>query len=175
MPDTRDGPNRLFFALWPEPALARTLAAWARDVQPACGGRLMRPDSLHITLAFLGAATSAQTRELLHYTHQCRLTPGSVRISRYGCFKRPRIIWAGPEAGHTALAEMHETLWRDLTALGWSRPEQGFTPHVTLLRHAERFELPAAPGELDWPYAHLSLIASDPGGQARYRELARSR
>src|SRR3546814_10607201 len=55
---------RLFFALWPGPALAATLAHWAAQAQAACGGRAMRPDTLHLTLAFLGARSEEHTSEL---------------------------------------------------------------------------------------------------------------
>ncbi|ANY17789.1 RNA 2',3'-cyclic phosphodiesterase [Bordetella pseudohinzii] len=169
------GSARLFFALWPSAALAGQLAAWARHAQPYCGGRIMRADTLHITLAFLGPASPARTRQLIDYTRQSRIAPGEIRIARYGSFKRPRIIWAGPEGRHEALAALHEQIWRDIAPLGWIQEEPDFTPHVTLLRKASGFEPPDPPGALDWPYAHFCLMASEPGGQSRYRELARSR
>ncbi len=165
---------RLFFALWPSAALAGQLAAWAWHAQPHCGGRVMRTDTLHLTLAFLGPASPAQTRQLIGYTRQSRIAPGGIRIARYGSFKRPRIVWAGPEGGHEALAALHEQIWRDIAPLGWAKEESGFTPHVTLLRNAGSFDPPPPPGALDWPYAHFCLMASEPGGQSRYRELARS-
>ncbi len=169
------GSARLFFALWPSATLAGQLAAWARHAQPYCGGHIMRADTLHITLAFLGPASPARTRQLIDYTRQSRIAPGEIRIARYGSFKRPRIVWAGPEGRHEALAALHEQIWRDIAPLGWVQEEPGFTPHVTLLRKASGFEPPDPPGALDWPYAHFCLMASEPGGQSRYRELARSR
>src|SRR6185436_19398373 len=45
---------RLFFALWPPAATVAALAAWAVQVQKAAGGRVTRPESIHLTLAFLG-------------------------------------------------------------------------------------------------------------------------
>ena len=49
-------PHRLFFALWPDPALrkriATTVAGLERDNAP--GGRRLNPDRYHLTLQFLG-------------------------------------------------------------------------------------------------------------------------
>ena len=53
-------PRRIFFALWPEPGVARQLDALAGAAHAVCGGRRMRRDTLHLTLAFLGDVADAQ-------------------------------------------------------------------------------------------------------------------
>ena len=46
--------RRLFFALWPDAPAAAALYRVAAESREACGGRLMRPETLHLTLAYLG-------------------------------------------------------------------------------------------------------------------------
>ena len=55
---------RLFYALWPSPPLAASLAGWAEAAKPAMGGRAMRTETLHLSLAFLGPVDSALADEL---------------------------------------------------------------------------------------------------------------
>ena len=87
--------RRVFFALWPDPAVAERLAAVARDAHALCGGRIMRPDTVHLTLAFIGDLADARIESL----HQAasRVTGNAFRLNldRFGCWRHNRIVWAG--------------------------------------------------------------------------------
>jgi 2'-5' RNA ligase len=55
MDHSPDNPTaRVFFALWPTPAESAQLAAWQAPLKSLCGGRAMRGETLHNTLAFIG-------------------------------------------------------------------------------------------------------------------------
>ncbi|MGE8658298.1 MAG: RNA 2',3'-cyclic phosphodiesterase [Achromobacter sp.] len=168
---------RLFYALWPDTALADTLASWAARAQPHSKGRPMRTETLHMTLAFLGAVEQDIAAELVDATPYHRLLPGAVPIDRYGVFARPRILWAGPQHTPEPLQASHDGLWLWLSAFGFTPPPQPFRPHVTLLRNIERPEPPAdAPPPVTWRYDRMVLVASEStDGGSRYRVLARSR
>ncbi|WP_144632279.1 2'-5' RNA ligase family protein [Bordetella genomosp. 13] len=96
-PDPRDT-LRIFFALWPEGRARDALAPWQQRAHAHCGGRPMRPDTLHLTLAFLGEATRAQAETLIAHTRQDRIEPGELLLSRYGTFPRQGIVHACPDA-----------------------------------------------------------------------------
>jgi 2'-5' RNA ligase len=98
------GSVRLFFALWPDAATVRMLTQWAQQAHAACGGRIMRPDTLHLTLAFLGDTPPEVVHALAQATATQRIAPGVVTLSRFGAFARPGIVWAGPADGGMALA-----------------------------------------------------------------------
>lgn len=55
---------RVFFALWPDSAVREGLAAWQPALKQLCGGREMRPDTLHLTLVFLGDIPCARLEAL---------------------------------------------------------------------------------------------------------------
>ena len=143
---------RLFFALWPSPPLAASLAGWAEAARPACGGRVMRTETLHLTLAFLGPVDAQLADKLAAATPELRLPPGEVTLDHYGVFKRQRILWAGPRATPAALQAVHDELWRWLAGYGLAAPPQPFRPHVTLLRNIERAG--PAEGTPDFPPDH---------------------
>lgn len=173
---TTPGRARLFFALWPGPELAATLAGWAAQAQAACGGRAMRPDTLHLTLAFLGAVDADRVPDLVSQTQNHRALPASITLDRYGVFRRQGIVWAGPPDPQAALQNTYDGLWDWLEPMGWRRPAQAFRPHVTLLRRASQLDkLPPAPPPASWAYDGYVLVQSRPqNGIANYQVLARS-
>ncbi|WP_447991881.1 RNA 2',3'-cyclic phosphodiesterase [Achromobacter spanius] len=178
---------RLFFALWPSPPLAASLAEWAQAARPHCGGRVMRTETLHLTLAFLGPVEAQLADALAAATPDRCVPPGELELDRYGVFKRQRILWAGPreagprEAGPreapAPLQAMHDGLWQWLAGYGLAAPPQPFRPHVTLLRNIERDDPPPPPPDpLIWRYDRLVLVASESQtGGSRYRIVAQSR
>lgn len=182
--DPPAAPVRLFFALWPDAATVRTLGAWATRAHATCGGRIMRPDTLHLTLGFLGDTPPDLLAPLIAETQSRHIEPGTVILSRYGAFPRPRIVWAGPadadngqaDEGAARLEAEHRRLWDWVRGLHPARPEPHFRPHVTLLRNADTRELPAhAPPAIAWRYDRYVLVASVQNGSGRYRIVASTR
>lgn len=136
----------------------------------------MQPATLHLTLAFLGAVDTERVAALVAATARQRAAPGGITLDRYGVFERQGIVWAGPAQAAPALQQTHDELWNWLEPLGWQRPPQAFTPHVTLLRRAARLDnQPPAPAPEQWRYNRYVLVQSRPqDGTARYQVLARS-
>ena len=72
--------QRLFFALWPDPAVRAALAGVTARL-PLPRGRLTPPQNLHVTLVFLGAA--AAVRSQMH-----------IRIDVMApVFRKPMFAW----------------------------------------------------------------------------------
>jgi 2'-5' RNA ligase len=169
----------LFFALWPDAATVHRLQAWIDTARATCGGRAMRPDTLHLTLAFLGNVDAGLADSLAGETARRPLTPGAFELSRYGAFRRPRVVYAGPDPhapAAAALAQAWNSLWDWVApASGLARPAESFVPHVTLLRDADTAQLPQeSPAPLVWRYQRYVLVISEFDGRARYRVLATS-
>lgn len=195
---------RIFFALWPDARALDALLPWQARAHAHCGGRLMRPDTLHVTLAFLGQATHEQVAALVAHTRGDRIEAGEILLSRYGTFPKQGIVHACPgldrsgldthdagtsgadasgmslphkaESDIRALHALNDRLWTALETLGWQREPRPFRPHATLLRKADCSSLPAPPAEpVPWVYRHYVLVSSEPErGAAHYRILARS-
>lgn len=172
-------PLRVFFGLWPSAETAARIMEWAHAAHALFGGRVMRPETLHLTLAFLGATPAARVAELARAAASWQVHVGPMALSRFGRFAGPRIVWAGPgqdDARHLDwLHTLHDSLWTHLEEMGWERPDMAFRPHISLLRKAE-------PGDVQglqrppivWTPERCVLVASTPGeGGSFYRELAR--
>lgn len=171
--------QRIFFALWPSSETANEIMAWSRDAHALCGGRMMRVDTLHMTLAFLGNTPAEKVEELVRAAPAWTIPVGPLVLSHFDRFVRPRVVWAGPSHNDQQaiawLDEAYDTLWTHLENMGWQRPESVFRPHVSLLRQAGLADLAGLHRQpLAWTPKHCFLVASRPGeGGSYYQILAK--
>lgn len=169
--------ERLFFALWPDAGTVAQLMVWARAARALCGGRTLRPETLHMTLAFLGETPADAARQLADEARGWGVSLGSMVLRDFGRFKGPRIVWAGPAAAEGRVAwldALYDGLWGRLEQRGWRRPGDIFRPHVSLLRNAGPGDvrLLSAP-PVAWTPTRCVLVASRPQqGAAHYDVLA---
>lgn len=169
---------RLFFAYWPTAEKAEEIAPWVHSAHAVYGGRMMRTDTLHMTLAFLGQADETETGRLIEACVHWRLPSGSMVLREPGCFRKAKVVWLGPSAAQPAsLAWLHqanERLWGYLAPLGWQARESAFRPHVSLLRNAALARLDDLKGaEVSWTPERCVLVGSRPTETgSRYTMLA---
>jgi 2'-5' RNA ligase len=99
----------------------------------------VRPDSIHLTLKFLGnidPATVEQIEGVLRDTVK-PYVPFSIQAKGLGVFpglKRPRVIWIGITGQIDRLIGLQQNLDKDLSAIGFSRDKRPFKGHLTLGR-----------------------------------------
>jgi RNA 2',3'-cyclic 3'-phosphodiesterase len=151
---------RLFFALWPDARVRAQLVHWAREFHSECGGRRMRPENLHLTLAFLGDADEAHIAQVERAGNQALPQAGSLRLDAPGYWTHNRIAWAGasavPAELHALVADLRDSLAQSNVKFD-TKP---FVPHVTLVRNAgEPRHMPQLP-PIDWPFQGFALVQS---------------
>ena len=128
---------RLFLAVPLPPVIADRAAACLPPPLP--GLRPVRPDQLHITLAFLGqvaddrlgpaieaagAAVRGRAAFGVLLDHAGRFPPGG----------RPRAVWLGIGAGVEELISLAADVARELRQRAFALEDRPFSPHVTLAR-----------------------------------------
>lgn len=167
--------RRLFFALWPPAAVAALLHHAALAAQRACGGRPMRRDTLHVTLAFLGAVPQSRIAAAEAAAANIAANPFVLELDRLACWKHNRIVWAGCSGVPSALARLAADLADELRERGFTLDARPFAVHATLVRNADctaTMPLPAAP--IDWPVADFALVESHAeAGASRYEVMRR--
>ena len=154
-------------------ALLGVLDAASLDAYRLCGGRRMRRDTLHLTLAFIGAVPEARLPGLVEALGAVAGEAFQLNLDRFGYWRHKRIVWAGCAGWPTALDRLVADLRRSLAALGLPVDDRPFVPHVSLLRNTAQASALPALGPIAWPTAGFVLIESclsDTG--ARYRRLA---
>ncbi len=164
---------RLFFALWPDAPSRTALARLAEDLAAVSGGRAVPLDKIHLTLAFLGEADDARTRDALHAAGRAAFEPVQVTLDCVGSFRGARVAWAGSRVTDAPLAAAQARLERALRASGFALEDRAFTPHVTLARRIAR-PVPRAPiAAVGWTAAEMALVASVGGGYANLEVFGR--
>lgn len=133
---------RLFVALDLPGAVRGALAEVTGQLKPKCReARWVRPESMHLTLKFIGHAIAdgdaekfAALRRALATVHSTG--PAELHFRGLGFFpneRRPRVVWCGMEASAN-LAPLAADIDRALEPLGIPRETRAFVPHLTLAR-----------------------------------------
>jgi RNA 2',3'-cyclic 3'-phosphodiesterase len=132
---------RLFVALDIEEEIRGRIARFVEGVQGfAPEARWVKPESLHVTLKFIGEqpdAAMARIKEALATIHA---QGTEIHFRGYGFFptaKSARVFWVGMEAG-PELGSLAATIDEETATLGIPTEERAFSPHLTLARAAGR-------------------------------------
>ncbi len=139
---------RVFVALDIDAAIRARLELFLDGVRGfAPEARWVRPESMHVTLKFIGEKSSDDVDGIRQGLSAIRT--GSVEISfrGYGFFptaKAPRVFWIGIAAG-PQLAALAKSVDDATADVGVPREEHEFSPHLTLARGGARRSGSGAP------------------------------
>jgi RNA 2',3'-cyclic 3'-phosphodiesterase len=154
--------NNLFFALWPDQEVRSELTRLQQDV---CGknGRLHHPQDLHMTLVFLGRVTPEQLPCVRQAADAVVVNPFTLGLDRTGYWKRPRILWCGPDEIPEQLSQLVLDLQQSLTTCGFKPEKRIYSPHVTLARKASSIEHSELLNPVVWQANEFVLAGSHSG------------
>ncbi len=132
---------RLFLALDLSPGqraqVAEDVLAPLERLLP--GLRRTAPESLHLTLRFLGEVGEERVADIAAALSRAvaRSEPFALSFGRPGVFpglRRARVLWLAVADGADRVKDLAAELGAELAALGFPPPEQPFVPHLTLGR-----------------------------------------
>jgi len=130
---------RLFVAVDIDDAIRERISRFLEGVRGfAEEARWVRPESLHLTLKFIGEKSEEEVESIRRALATIEASTFEMSIRGYGFFpgaRAPRVFWVGIEGGPqlTSLAAMVD---EKLARLGIPKEEHAFTPHLTLARGA---------------------------------------
>ena len=163
---------RIFLALWPPADVARALAAVGERLAGACGGRPVRADRVHLTLAFLGDVAPERIDAVREAARGAWRGSIGLSIDREGSFRGAKVAWAAPGRTPGALAELQASLEEALRARHFQLERRAFAPHVTLVRRIRRPVATTGMEPIAWEADHFRLVETRPAGGG-YGELVR--
>jgi 2'-5' RNA ligase len=103
--------------------------------------RWTRPESVHVTLQFLGDVPSSMVGKITTAMQEASAgsRPLELALGGIGAFpnaSRPRVVWIGLEGDTAELRALASGVSERLKALGYA-PDKRFEPHITLGRVRE--------------------------------------
>lgn len=105
------------------------------------------PDSIHLTLKFLGDIVTDKTGEILMAMEEsvAGIPSFTLQIKGLGVFpnlRRIQVVWVGLTGDLNYLKTIQQNIENDLAILGYPAEGREFTPHLTLGR--VRYAIPPA-------------------------------
>jgi 2'-5' RNA ligase len=104
--------------------------------KPVEGIKWQGRDQLHLTLRFLGEASSDRLSELSKQLGNIKQEPFSLNIKGTGVFPNLRssqVIWAGVRKSKL-LGDLYEAVEKQCQAVGFDAEKRPYKPHITLGR-----------------------------------------
>ncbi|NEU55315.1 RNA 2',3'-cyclic phosphodiesterase [Halorussus sp. MSC15.2] len=116
----------------------------------ATGLNFTDPEQAHVTLKFLGDVNQGELPRVKNAVRRAieksGVEPFETTYEGVGVFPDIgyiKVLWLGVGEGSEQMTDLHETIEREVTRLGFDPEDHDFTPHVTLARmeHAGGKEL----------------------------------
>jgi 2'-5' RNA ligase len=128
---------RTFIALDIDHAIRQRIQRFVEGVSGfAPDARWLRPESLHVTLKFIGEKPIEAVEEIKRVLAKIQSDPVEIAFRGYGFFptaKAARVFWLGIESG-PALAALATSIDDATFTLGIPKENHVFSPHLTLAR-----------------------------------------
>ena len=128
---------RIFIALDLEDVIRERIDRFIEGVRGIVpDARWVLPESLHITLKFIGEKPAETIDDLKRALAGIDLARFDLSLKGYGFFptaKSARVFWVGIESG-PELVELAKSVDQLTSALGIPKEDRPFSPHLTLAR-----------------------------------------
>lgn len=142
---------RLFLAIWPG-AVTRKPLVTARDcLHAALGGKPSRPETLHLTLVFIGALPWERLPALKAELASIKAAAFDMTFDRTHCWRHNRIACVTPSVPPAELFALVEKLEARLDRLAIDFDRRPYRPHITLVRKADCRKANPAEGRVPCP------------------------
>jgi RNA 2',3'-cyclic 3'-phosphodiesterase len=128
---------RIFVGIDIDPEVRTRISRFLDGIQGfAPEARWVQPESLHVTLKFIGEQKPDQVNAITKRLRQEEGAAFEIRFEGYGFFptaKAPRVFWIGIHAG-LQLAKLAENIDTAVAELGTPREDRAYSAHLTLAR-----------------------------------------
>ena len=155
---------RSFIAFELPEEIRRSIAALADRLRSFhLKARWVRPESIHLTLKFLGCIDPAKLEPVIHAMQDAvkGVAPFALSAKGIGLFpgiNRPRVIWIGLSGRKEVLDQIQCVLQDRLSSIGYKKEDRQFHGHLTLGRFREQVN----PMELSKALEALGSFESPP-------------
>jgi len=155
-----DHASRLYLALWPDRDTQNKLQSMSHTWSWPHGAAVVKPESLHLTLHFLGDVPDHRIADLVQKI-QVPVRPFDLVLSRHQ-ISTSGIAVLKPNSIPAELKVLHACLDEELCNLGISTKKSTYRPHITFARNASA-AIPPTTQQVQpviWPITGYALVKS---------------
>jgi RNA 2',3'-cyclic 3'-phosphodiesterase len=128
------------------PSELKAILGSFQDEMVSAGGSSVKwvsPDSIHITLKFLGNIFTEKVQSISSAIEQAcaGVEPFILEMGELGGFpnlKQPRVLWVGLHGDIERVKSLQMSIDNNLAKLGFDKEKREFTPHITLARMRDK-------------------------------------
>ena len=128
---------RIFVALEIPETVRLRMARFSEEIREfAAQARWVQPESLHVTLRFIGERQPPEVEEIAHSLAEVRSESFAINFRGCGFFptaKAARVFWVGIEE-NAPLVRLANAVDKACVRAGVAREDREFNPHLTLAR-----------------------------------------
>lgn len=128
-------------------------------------GCMHHPDELHMTLVFLGRMDFERLSCIRKIAAGITVKPFTLELTGVDYWKRPRILWCGPDLTPNPLGELVHDLQQGLSGCGFEPENRTYRPHVTLARKAGPAQVRRLDKPVIWSPREFVLAGSHSGNK----------
>jgi len=134
------GTMRSFIAIPLPPAIIERIEKAHKELRALHADvKWVRPQSIHLTLKFLGNIEESQIDAIAEKIQHAAAVyqPWSLPVRNLGAFPsfgNPRVVWVGIEDASGQTIALQQQLEQELSVLGFPQEKRKFSPHLTLGR-----------------------------------------
>jgi 2'-5' RNA ligase len=138
-----EGLIRTFIAIELSPELNTTLGGIQNSLPiPSQAIKWVKPESIHLTLKFLGDTPLSQIESIVQGMEKAALacpafTLSTTRIGAFPSLSNPKVIWLGLKGETDKLQATFAEVEKNISRLGFPTDTREFAPHLTLGRLRE--------------------------------------
>jgi 2'-5' RNA ligase len=153
--------KRLFFALWPDDKIRSELVnAFKLSDFSESGGQNFQPDNLHLTLHFLGNVSQQKFNCVMDIAAQLEFESFELELNQFSVFEKAKIFYLGMTDTSDELITLQANLGVLLAGCDFQAESRAFTPHVTLKRKIQQFDVSEIPQKICWRVERFALVES---------------
>lgn len=134
--------KRLFLALDISPEQKSQIALWRKN-HCQLEYRTIPEKNFHLTLCFIGNLESAEESKLIEIVDKLYAQKNNmficnsrIEIANIGLFKKPKVLYLGPETVPEWLYQLQAKLSQALAEIGYREHHENYQPHISIYRKA---------------------------------------
>ena len=154
----------MFFALEIPSQDKAAIVQW-RELTFGKFAKSIAAENLHMTMCFIGDASSQQEQQLVELTEQLKTHVVNMDFTYLGVFSKPGVLYIAPSEDSIAATDLAAQLKKIASTLSIRTDKRRFSPHVSLFRKVKHLpEIQHMP-VFKVAFSHLVLYKSILGAE----------